>query len=90
MLHTTAFRTIRPLIFFCQDQDELASPAHRMVLKTSARNQDSELSSATPQMYGIITVPTPYAHCSLDKGVACAQHMQLRIHHVEQLHMLTT
>ena len=29
------------------------------------------------QKYGI---NTPYTYCSLDKGVACAQHMQLPTH----------
>ena len=43
----------RPSHFvFGPDQDELAYPAHHMVLETASRNQGSELSGATmiPQM----------------------------------------
>ena len=45
------FRQLHPF-FFGPDQDELAYPAHHMVLETPSRNQGSELSSATmiPQM----------------------------------------
>ena len=32
--------------FFGPDHDELAGPAHRMVLETTSRNQGSELSGA--------------------------------------------
>ena len=34
-------------LFFGSDQDELAQPAHHMLLETASRNQASGLSSAT-------------------------------------------
>ena len=60
--HTLQVTSVRPnthdhihYFFFSSfgpDQDELAYPAHHMVLETTSRNQDSELSSSTmiPQM----------------------------------------
>ena len=42
-------RESRPSLFvyFGQDQDELAYPAHRVVLETTSQNQGSELSNST-------------------------------------------
>ena len=44
--------TCGPFLFFIPEQDELAYPAHHVVLVTNSRNRGAELSGATmiPQM----------------------------------------